>query len=83
MGSEWVKGYATKTNWKRRSLIQGTHPPSRVFSVIFRKSGRTYITESFGYTIYIDKNVNESTTVCSLRSLALNYISMSFFPFDF
>ena len=24
--------------------------------------------------IYIDKNLNESTTVCSLRSLVLNYI---------
>ena len=59
------------TNWKRRSFIPGAH------RVIFRKSGRTYFTENFGCTIYIcvyiDKNVNESTTVCSLRSLPLNY----------
>ena len=31
MGSERVKGYATKTNWKRRCSPQGTHP-----RVIFR-----------------------------------------------
>ena len=33
----------------------------------------------FELNIYIDKNVNESTTVCllrSLRSLALNYASV-------
>ena len=80
MGNERVKGYATKTNGKRRSLIPGAHPPHAQFSVILRKSGRTCFTENFGYTIYIDKNVNESTTVCSLhllRSLALNkYISI-------
>ena len=48
-------------------------PPSCV--IFRRKSGCTYFTENFSYTIYIyiyvlDKNVNESTTVCSLRSLS-------------
>ena len=73
-GSEWVKGCATKTNWKRRSLISGTHPLS---CVILRKSGRTYFTENFGYIyIYIiDKNVNESTIVCSLCSLSIRLIA--------
>ena len=42
-GSERVKGYATKANWKRCSLIAQ-------FSVILRKSGRTYL-ENFGYNI--------------------------------
>ena len=51
-GSEQVKGCA-KTNWKWRSLIPGAHPPHALFSVILRKSGRTYFTENFGYTIYI------------------------------
>ena len=30
--------------------------------------------ENFCYTIYIDKNFNESTTVWSLRLLAFNYM---------
>ena len=51
-------------------------PLTRNFFVILHKSDQTYFTENFSYTIiliiiilYIDKNVNESTTVCSLRSL--------------
>ena len=42
--------------------------PSRV--IILRKSDHTYFTENLLHYIYIVKNFNESTTVCSL---ALNY----------
>ena len=77
MGSERVKGCATKTNWKRRCSSQAL-PYLRVisvsspFKVVARILRRILVT----IYIYIDKNLNESTTVCSLRSLrslALNY----------
>ena len=74
-GSERVKGCATKTNWNRNSFIH----PHALFSVILRKSGARMIQRIFWLhyiiAIYIDKNVNASTTVCSLhslRSLTLN-----------
>ena len=50
-GSERVKDCVIKTNWKQCSLIPGAHPPHALFSVILCKSGRTYFTENFGYTI--------------------------------
>ena len=80
MGSEQVKGSATKTNWKRHCSSQAL-PLTSYFPYFLRKSGRMYFTENFGDTIIIIyKNLVESTTVCSLRSLrslALNKLYIS------
>ena len=71
MGSERVNGCATKTNWKQRCSSQALIPLTRNFVKVVARILRRILV-----TLYIYKNLIESTTVCSLRSLrslALNY----------
>ena len=78
MGSEWVKGSATKTNWKRR--CSSRRSPSRVLFRNFSVKVVAHILQRILVTlyIYIDKNLNESTTVCWLRSLRSLSISIEY-----
>ena len=57
-GSERVKGHASKTKWKQ-CLLALTHDSPQFSSHVFYG-------EFLLHYIYIDKNFNESTTVCSL-----------------
>ena len=65
VGSEQVKGCASKTKWKQRSLALMCDSPYFSVKVITHN----YFTEIYCY-IYLHKHFNDSTTVCSL---ALSY----------
>ena len=61
VGSERVKGHASKTKWKQCLLALTHDSPQFSIKVITRIYGEFLL-----HYIYIDKNFNESTTVCSL-----------------
>ena len=63
-GSERVKGHASKTKWKQCLLALTHDSPQFSIKVITRILRQIFVT--LYIYIYIDKNFNESTTVCSL-----------------